>query len=217
MFPVKLAIIYYSTTGTIYQLARAMQEAALEVGAEVRLRKVRELATDASIDRKPDWRAHVDATRHIPEVSHDDLTWADAYLFGSPTRFGNVAAPFKQFVDSTGGLWAQGLLANKVAAGFTSADNPHGGQETTLLAMYNMLYHWGTIIVPPGYTDEAVFGAGGNPYGISTTATREELPVEIVAGARYMARRVVLVTRMLVAGREYAHDTADVADALLAA
>src|SRR3712207_2820645 len=133
MHPVKLAIIYYSATGTIYQLATAMQQAAVEVGAEVRLRKVRELVPDATINRKPDWRTHIEATRHIPEVGHDDLTWADAYLFGSPARFGNVAFQFKQFIDSTGGLWAKQLLANKVAAGFTSADNPHGGQESALL------------------------------------------------------------------------------------
>ena len=202
MRPVKLAIIYYSATGTNYQVASILQQAAEEVGAEVRMRRVRELAPAHVIDRDPEWRTHLEATRHVPEVIHDDVRWADALLFGSPARFGNVAAPFKHYIDTTGGLWMQGLLANKVAAGFTSADNPHGGQETTLLAMYTTLYHWGAILVPPGYTDEALFAAGGNPYGLSVTATGEALPVEVVAAARHMARRVVMVTRWLIAGRE---------------
>ena len=209
MRPVKLAIIYYSATGTNHQVAGVFQQAAQEVGAEVRLRKVRELAPAYVIDRDPEWRAHLEATLHVPEVTHDDLRWADAYLFGSPARFGNVAAQFKQYIDTTFGLWMQGLLANKVAAGFTSADTPHGGQETTLLAMYNMLYHWGAILVPPGYTDDALFAAGGNPYGLSVTATGEALPVEVVAAARHMARRVVMVTRWLVAGREHLAGTAE--------
>ena len=208
MRPVRLAIIYYSSTGTNYRLAAVMQQAAAELGAEVRLRKVREIVPDSAIDRDPKWRAHLEATRHIPEASHDDLRWADAYLFGSPARYGNVAAQFKQFIDTTGGLWDQGLLANKVAAGFTSTDNPHGGQESTLLAMYNMLYHWGAIIVPPGYTDDAVFAAGGNPYGMSVTATGAPLSVAEMAAARYLARRVVLVTRWIVAGREYVESAA---------
>ena len=202
MRPVKLAIIYYSATGTNFRVASVMEQAAEEVGAEVRLRRVRELAPAYVVDRNPEWRAHLEATRHVPEVAHDDLRWADALLFGSPARYGNVAAPFKQYIDTTEGLWMQGLLANKVAAGFTSADTPHGGQESTLLAMYTMLYHWGAILVPPGYTDETVFTAGGNPYGLSVTATGEALPIEAVAAARYMARRIIMVTRWLVAGRD---------------
>ena len=202
MRPIRLAISYYSATGTNYQVASVMEQAAAEVGADVRLRRVRESAPAYVIDRDPEWRAHLEATRHVPEVAHDDLRWADALLFGSPARYGNVAAQFKQYIDTTEGLWMEGLLANKVAAGFTSADNLHGGQETTLLAMYNMLYHWGVILVPPGYTDDAIFAAGGNPYGLSVTATGEALPVEIVAAARHMARRVIMVTRWVIAGRE---------------
>jgi NAD(P)H dehydrogenase (quinone) len=102
----------------------------------------------------------------------------------------------------------QWLLANKVAAGFTSADNPHGGQESTLPAMYTMLYHWGAILFTPGYTDDTVFAAGGNPYGLNVTATGEALLVEAVAAARHMARRVVIVTRWLIAGREHVNDSA---------
>ncbi len=135
MSKVNLAVIYYSSTGTNFQIASAVKESAEEIGTEVRLRKVAELAPDEAIDRNPQWRAHADATIDIPEASLNDLEWADAYIFGTPTRFGNVASQMKQFIDSTGALWSQGKLSNKVVAGFTSAHNTHGGEETTVLAL----------------------------------------------------------------------------------
>lgn len=198
---VRLAIVYYSATGTGYQLAEAAQEAAEAMGAEVRLRRVPELAPERVIDRDPEWHAHVAATRHIPEVRREDLRWANAYIFGSPTRYGNVAGPFKQFMDTTGGLWEEGELANKPAAAFTSASNPHGGQESTLLALYNMLYHWGAIIVPPGYTDDRVMAAGGNPYGVSVTADGGPVPETALAAVRYLTERVVTVADWMILGR----------------
>ena len=151
MQPVKLTIIYYSASGTNYQIALALKDAAEGAGADVRLRKARELAPDSAIDRWPAWRAHLEATRHIPEAAHEDLEWADAYIFGTPTRFGNIAAQLKQFIDTTSGLWSQGKLADKVVAAFTSASSDHGGQESTLLALHNTFYHWGSYIIPPGY------------------------------------------------------------------
>lgn len=200
---VKVAIIYYSMTGTNYQIAQAVQAGAEEAGAEVRLRKVRELAPEEAINSNPGWRAHVDATQHIAEASLDDLEWADAYIIGTPTRFGNVTSQMKQFIDTTGGLWFQGKLANKVAAAFTSAQNPHGGQESTLLALQNTFYHWGCIIVPPGYTDPAVFDNGGNPYGVSSNAASEgEISDPTKAAARHLAQRVVQVTGWLSKGKE---------------
>jgi len=199
----RLAIIYYSLTGTNYKIAQVMMNAAEQAGAEVRLRKVGELAPDSAIDQNPAWRAYHDATRHIAEATLDDLEWADAYIFGSPTRFGNIAAQLKQFIDSTGGLWFKGLLANKVVAGFTSAANDHGGQESTLLALYNTFHHWGAILVPPGYTDQSVYAAGGNPYGLSVTAHGDaELSETAVAAAQYLARRVIMVTSWAIVGRE---------------
>ena len=199
---VKLAIIYYSATGTNYQLALAAKAAAEQAGAEVRLRKVHELAPDAAIDRNPAWRAQVEATRDIPEATLDDLTWANAYLFGTPTRFGNVASQLKQFIDTTGGLWAQGQLADKVVAGFTSASNDHGGQESTLLALYNCFYHWGCYIVPPGYTGQAVFPAGGNPYGVSVTARSDQAVAgQVLEAVQYMVGRLVHVAEIVTAGR----------------
>jgi NAD(P)H dehydrogenase (quinone) len=145
---VRVAVIYYSATGNVYELAGAVASGAESEGAEVRLRRVQELAPPDAIDRNPAWRAHLDATWSIPVVAHDDLRWADAYALGTPTRFGNVASQLKQFLDTTGPLWAEGVFSDKVVTAFTSAGNPHGGNESTLLALYNTAYHWGSVIVP---------------------------------------------------------------------
>lgn len=167
----KVAVIYYSSTGTNHAMAEAVAEGARAAGAEVRVRLVAETAPDGAIDSNPKWREFVNKTAGEPRASLDDLDWADAVVFGTPTRFGNVAAQLKSFIDSAGGLWFQGKLANKVYAGFTSAQNTNGGQESTLLALYNTFYHFSGVIVTPGYSDPLVFGAGGNPYGPSVTAT----------------------------------------------
>lgn len=166
----KVAVIYYSSTGTNHAMAEAVAEGARAAGAEVRVRLVAETAPDAAIDSNPKWREFVNKTAGEPHASLDDLDWADAVVFGTPTRFGNVASQLKSFIDSAGGLWFQGKLANKVYAGFTSAQNAHGGQESTLLALYNTFYHFSGVIVTPGYSDPLIFGAGGNPYGPSVTA-----------------------------------------------
>src|SRR5437764_8386256 len=135
-----LAVIYYSSTGHVHALAEAVAEGAAEAGAEVRLRRTEELAPDEAIDSNPDWRAHADATAHIPAATHDDLRWADAYAFGTPARYGNVSSQLKQFLDTTASLWAAGQLADKPVTAFTSAINPHGGNESTLLALYNTMH-----------------------------------------------------------------------------
>ena len=160
---IKLAVIYYSSTGTNYQLAQWAKEGAEELGAEVRVLKVPELAPQAAIDSNPAWKAHHDATQNIPEVSLADLEWADAIIFSVPTRFGNMAAQMRQFLDTTGGLWFRGKLVNKVVSAMTSAQNPHGGQEATILSLYTTMYHWGAIVVAPGYTDQSVYVGGGQP------------------------------------------------------
>lgn len=202
MSKVKLAVIYYSATGTNFQIAKAVKDAAEEAGAEVRLGKVSELEQDDVIDQNPEWRAHIEATKDIPEANLSDLEWADAFIFGTPTRFGNVASQMKQFIDTTGDLWFQGKLANKIVSGFTSAQNPHGGQETTLLALYNTFYHWGCIIVPPGYTDEVLFASGGNPYGVSSNAAPgQQVPETVLNSARYLSWRVVQVAQWILNGK----------------
>ncbi|HOV48552.1 MAG TPA: NAD(P)H:quinone oxidoreductase [Anaerolineae bacterium] len=203
MSQVKLTIVYYSSTGTNYQMALAAKAAAEAAGAEVRLRKVAELAPDAAIDSNPAWRAHVNATRDVPVVSPADMEWANAYLFGTPTRYGNVASQMKQFIDTLSGLWLRGSLSNKPVAAFTSAMNVHGGQESTLLALYHTFYHWGSIIVPPGYTDPAFYAAGGNPYGVSATADPQqpEVAEATLEAVRVMTRRLVQVAGWLLKGQ----------------
>lgn len=164
---VKVAVIYYSATGTVHALAQAVAEGAASTGAEVRLRRVAELAPDSAIDQIPKWRQHADATASMTEASVEDLAWADAFAFGTPTRFGAPAAQLKQFIDQAGGLWQEGGLADKPVTAFTSAFNRHGGNEATILSLANVFYHWGALIVPPGFTDQVVYAAGGNPYGTS--------------------------------------------------
>ncbi|USG65854.1 NAD(P)H:quinone oxidoreductase [Brevibacillus ruminantium] len=196
MSNVNLAVIYYSSTGTNYQLAQWAAEGAREAGAEVKVVKVPELAPQAAIDSNPAWKAHVEATKDVPEVTLGDLEWADAIIFSIPTRFGNVPGQVKQFLDTTGGLWFHGKLANKVVSAMTSAQNPHGGQEQTILQLYTTMYHWGAIIAAPGYTDPAIFGAGGNPYGTSVTVDQNGNLVEDVQNAvKHQAKRTATVAQ----------------------
>jgi NAD(P)H dehydrogenase (quinone) len=197
MSQIKLAVIYYSAYGTNYRMASTAAEAARDAGAEVKLLRVREIVAQEVIDRQPAWKANQEATANIPEASTSDLEWADAYLFSVPTRYGGAAAPIRAFFDTTGALWSSGKLANKCATVMTSSQQPHGGQETTLLTMYISLCHWGCILVPTGYTDQSVFGAGGNPYGTSATASGQPVAEEVLAAARHQARRLVDVAQRL--------------------
>jgi len=193
-----IAIIYYSSTGTNYQLAQWAAEAAKADGANVKVVKVPETAPQAAIDSNPVWRAHVDATAHVPEVTLADLEWADAIIFSIPTRFGNMPGQVKSFLDTTGGLWFQGKLANKVVSAMSSAQNSHGGQEATILSLYTTMYHWGAIVAAPGYTDPVTFAAGGNPYGTSVTVGQDGKMVEDVkAAVEHQARRTLSVAKAL--------------------
>jgi NAD(P)H dehydrogenase (quinone) len=199
-----VAVVHYSATGNVHALARALGEGAEKEGATVRLLRVRELAPDEAIDANPAWRAHVEAAADLPLATHDDLRWADAYAFGTPTRFGNVASQLKQFIDTTAALWAAGTFADKPVTGFTSASNAHGGNEATLLALYNTMYHWGSIIVPTGYTDGAFSAAGGNPYGTAHPSGDGPAGDAVLAAAHAQGRRLVRVGSALAALREAA-------------
>ncbi|MGK5671811.1 NAD(P)H:quinone oxidoreductase [Micromonospora sp. URMC 106] len=200
MEPVNVAVIYYSATGTIHTLARAAVEGAEKAGANVRLRKVAETAAPEAVSARPEWDRHLKDTADVAEASHDDLEWADAVLFGAPTRFGNPASQLRAFLDTTGPLWFHGMLADKVYSAFTASNTAHGGQESTLLALANTFYHWGGIIVPPGYTDPVQFQSG-NPYGTSHVVG-DGPPGEVaLQAARYQARRVVDTAACLKAGR----------------
>ncbi|ORB86222.1 NAD(P)H:quinone oxidoreductase, type IV [Mycobacterium kansasii] len=195
----KLAVIYYSATGHGTTMAQRVAAAAEAAGAEVRVRPVAETRDPASFAHNPAWTANYQATKDLPAATGADIVWADAVIFGSPTRFGCVAAQLRDFLDSLGGLWAEGKLADKVYAAFTSSNTLHGGQETTLLTLYVTLMHFGGIIVPPGYTDPLKF-VDGNPYGASLVSTHgniHEFDESTVNALDHLARRVVEVAGRL--------------------
>jgi NAD(P)H dehydrogenase (quinone) len=195
----KLAVIYYSATGHGTTMAQQVAKAAEESGAEVRLRHIAETVDPASFAQNPAWTANYQATKDLPAATGDDIVWADAIIFGSPTRFGSPTSQFRAFIDSLGGLWAQGQLADKVYAGFTSSQTAHGGQETTLLSLYISLMHFGGIIVAPGYTDPIKF-ADGNPYGVShITGADNMTPVgdTTTAALHQLAKRAVTIAGRL--------------------
>lgn len=197
---VKLAVIYYSSTGTIAEMAMQIADTAGKAGADVRLRQAAELAPRAVIDTVPAWSENIEATADIPVATPDDVDWADAVIFGTPTRFGNLSAQLKQFIDTLGSLYAQGKLADKLYSGFTSTGTAHGGHESTLLALHASICHFGGLIVPPGYTDPVKF-ADGNPYGTSHWDQNGTNPVDDVTreAARVQAERVVRFAERLAA------------------
>lgn len=161
----KIAVLYYSATGHGTTMADFVAKAAEAAGAEVRVRHIAETKDPATFAENPAWTANYEATKDLPAASGDDIVWADGVIFGSPTRFGSTTSQFQTFIDSLGGLWAQGALANKAYAAFTSSQTAHGGQETTIVNLYTSLMHFGGVLVPPGYTDGLKF-ADGNPYGV---------------------------------------------------
>ena len=191
MSSVRLAIVYYSTYGTNHQMADIAAAAAKEAGAEVRVRKVRETAPQEVVAGQAPWKAHAEATAHVPEASLADMEWANAFLFSAPTRFGTAASQIRAFIDTLGPLWATGKLANKAASAMSSAQNPHGGQETTVQTLNATFMHWGCILVPPGYTDPITFQSGGNPYGVTVTANGQPIPDAVQSAIRHQARRLV--------------------------
>ncbi|MDI3409495.1 NAD(P)H:quinone oxidoreductase [Streptomyces cavernicola] len=204
MSSVNVAIVYYSATGHVQALAQAAAEGAEKAGATVRVRRVAETAPDKAINANPAWAQYRKDHADVTEATLDDLDWADAVLLGTPTRFGNPASQLRAFIDTAGPLWAQGKLAGKVYSAFTVSNTLHGGQEATILALSNTFYHWGGIIVPPGYTDPVQFQTG-NPYGTSHVAGvpgRQEAPSDVtLQAARYQASRVTDTAIALKKGR----------------
>lgn len=203
MKDVKLAIIYYSVGGTNYQMAKWAKEAAENAGAEARILKVEELAPQSIIDANEQWKATQEETADIPIASSEDIEWADALIFSTPTRFGNMASQMKQFLDIQGGIWASGKTVNKVVSAMASAQNPHGGQEATILSLYTTMMHWGAIIAPTGYTNDSLFLAGGNPYGTSVTVGPDNKMIEEVeAAVKHQAIRTLSIAQSLKKGQE---------------
>lgn len=193
---VKLAVVYYSTYGSNHRMAEIAAEAARAAGAEVRLRKAPETAPAEVVAGQDPWKAHAERTAHVPVATAEDMAWANAYLISAPTRFGVMASQMRAFIDTLGGLWAQGGLANKAISAMSSAQNAHGGQETTLLSFYATAMHWGAIVVAPGFTDPSIFKVGGNPYGYSHTQGAE-FTDDVRAAIGHQARRLVEVAAKL--------------------
>uniref|UniRef100_UPI0006E34D50 NAD(P)H-dependent oxidoreductase n=1 Tax=Streptomyces graminilatus TaxID=1464070 RepID=UPI0006E34D50 len=138
-----ILVAYYSATGSVHRLAEAVRDGAASAGAEVRLRRVAELAPEEAIAANPEWAQHRSDTDAVEVATLEDLEWADGYAFGTPTRFGAPAAQLKQFLDTAGGLWQEGKLADKPVTAFVSSAERHGGQESTILSLNNVFYHWG--------------------------------------------------------------------------
>lgn len=197
----KILIAFYSRDGSTEAMANAVAEGARTTGAEVRLRRARELVSHEVMQKVPGWSERAERMNAAYEApTGADAEWADAIVFGTPTRFGSICSELKAYIDSLGGLWFQGKLNGKVGSAFTSTSTTHGGNESTIISMYNPLAHLGLIIVPLGYAEPIMFKAG-TPYGASTVAgnnsappTEDELEV-----ARFQGRRVANVAAALTA------------------
>ncbi len=200
--PVKLLIAFYSRSGSTEGLAKAAAAAAEEVGAEVRMRRAREVVSAEVMDKAKDWRQEADRMNALyPAPQTDDMSWADAILFGTPCYFGSMATELKAFLDQLGPQWKKGVLAGKVGGAFASVSWPHGGSEVVTLSLYAPMAHLGMIIVPTGYTDEAMLEAG-SPYGASTVVGAENRPPreEDLAAIRHQARRMIKIAAALSTG-----------------
>lgn len=200
----KVLVLFYSTYGHVYRLAQAMVEGAREVaGSEVVLKRVPETLSPDVIKAMGATEAQK-AFAGVPVAVVDDLAAADAIIFGTPTRFGNMAGQMRQFLDATGALWAQGKLVGKVGSVFTSSATQHGGQESTILSFHTTLLHHGMLIVGLPYAfagqmrlDEIT---GGSPYGTSTIAggKGERMASENeLAAARFQGRHVAQIAKKL--------------------
>ncbi len=200
----KVKVIFYSMYGHIYRMAEAVAEGAREVeGAEVEVLQVPELVPEDILEKSGAKQARA-AFAHIPVAKVNDLADADAIIFGIPTRFGNMCAQMRNFLDQTGGLWAQNALVGKVGSVFTSSATQHGGQETTIICSYVTLLHLGMVIVGLPYTETRQFTldeiSGGSPYGASTITAGDgsRLPSENeLAMARFQGRHVATIAKKL--------------------
>jgi len=197
--PGKLAIIYHSSQGTTHAMAQRLAATAEGLGAEVRLRHVAETAPDAAVQSVEAWAAHAAEIADAPKATPGDIVWADAVIFGSPTRYGHITSQLQAYLDTLGGLWGQGKLADKAYAAFTSSQTKHGGQETTLEAMTTTFAHFGGIIVPPGYTDAVKFN-DGNPYGAGkVTGAGTDLDADDLAALDRLVTRLLSISARLTA------------------
>jgi len=202
--PTRLLIAFYSRTGSVEKLAVAAADAAREAGAEVRLRRAREVASEEAMSQSKGWLEGAQRQNALYEPpTKDDAEWADAILFGTPSYFGSIATELKNFLDQLGPQWKQGALAGKVGGAFATASWPHGGTEVVTLSLYAPMAHLGMVILPTGYTDEAMLEAG-SPYGASAIGGSDHSPPrgEDLDAIRHQSRRTVAITGALIAAGE---------------
>lgn len=206
--PTRIQVVFYSMYGHIYQMAEAVAEGARSIpDTEVSLFQVPELVPDEVLEKSGAKAARA-RFAHIPVAQVDKLPEADAIIFGTPTRYGNMAAQLRNFLDQTGGLWLKGALVGKVGSVFCSTATQHGGQETTLVTTHPTLLHLGMVVVGLPYAEPRLMEmneiSGGTPYGASTLAngdgSRQPSDNEL-AIARYQGKHVAEITGALVRGR----------------
>jgi NAD(P)H dehydrogenase (quinone) len=203
---VKVLVVYYSLYGHIHRLAEAVAQGVGEVpGAEVVLRRVPETLPDEVLQKMGAVAAQKSLSA-VPVCTLDELAAADAVIFGTPTRFGNMCGQMRQFLDSTGQLWATGKLVGKVGSVFASSGTQHGGQESTILSFHTTLLHHGMVIVglPYAFQGQTTIDevSGGSPYGASTIVgpQGQRMPSDNeLAGARYQGRHVATIAAKLMA------------------
>ena len=200
----KVLIVYYSTYGHVHKMAEAVAEGVGQVeGAEAVMRRVPETLPQEVVVKMGAVDAQ-DAMSHIPVCTLEELASADAVIFGTPTRFGNMCGQMRQFLDATGQLWSEGSLVGKVGSVFTSSATQHGGQESTILSFHISLLHHGFVIVGLPYSFQGQMRidevTGGSPYGASTIAggSGERMPSENeLVAARFQGRHVAEIASKL--------------------
>lgn len=195
----KVLVLYYSSYGHIETMAGAVAEGVREAGAEATVKRVPEIVPEAAARQ-----AGIKLDQTAPIATVDELPEYDAIVFGTPTRFGNMTAQMRNFLDQTGGLWVKGALIGKVGSVFTSSATQHGGQESTILTFIPTLMHHGMVVVGLPYSFQGQMGLeeikGGSPYGASTIAggdgSRQPSAIEL-DGARFQGRHVAQIAAKL--------------------
>ncbi|MBI5345989.1 MAG: NAD(P)H:quinone oxidoreductase [Chlamydiae bacterium] len=199
----KILILFYSMYGHIYKLAEAIANGAKETKATVEVKKVPETLSKEVLEKMNAIEAQ-NKMKHVPIASIEDLEKADAIIFGTPTRFGNMCGQMRSFLDATGGLWIKGSLVGKVASVFTGSATQHGGQESTILSFHPTLLHHGMILVGLPYTFQGQMQteeiSGGSPYGVSTICgvKGERNPTKYdIAAAKFLGKHVAEIASKL--------------------
>ncbi len=201
---INILVVFYSMTGNVAKLANAVAEGAKNVkDTEVRIRQVQDIIP------KENWNDIMkkvkEELKDIPIATMEDLEWANGIAFGTPTRYGNMSAQMKQYIDQTGGLWLKGALENKVAGIFTSTSTQHGGQETTIITSMVPLFHLGMIVVGVPYSEQRLFSmepvSGGSPYGASSISgpMADRMPISNdLEIAKTLGKRIAEISRKII-------------------